>query len=111
MNNLDLFTAALMLNEPWEVIDVKFIDTDKFNKELHITIDFNKGGLFSCPTDGCTETLKAYDTISKTWSHLNFFQYKTYIHARVPRTNCDKHGVHMVEVPWSRPRIRFHLTI
>ncbi len=109
MNNLDLFTAALMLNEPWKVTDVKFIDTDKFNKELHITIDFNKGGLFSCPTDGCTETLKAYDTISKTWRHLNFFQYKTYIHARVRRTNCDKHGVHMVEVPWSRPGSGFTL--
>ncbi len=86
MNNLGLFTAALMLNEPWKVIDVKFID---------IKIDFNKSGQFLCPSDGCTETLKAYDTISKTWRHLNFFKYKTYIQARVPRTNCDKHGVHI----------------
>jgi transposase len=103
MNNLDLFTAALMLSDPWKVTDVQFTKIDKKNMELHITIDFNKGGLFSCSNDQCSESLKSYDTISKTWRHLNFFQYKTYIHARVPRTKCDTHGVHMVVVPWSRP--------
>lgn len=29
MNNLDLFTAALMLKEPWKVTDVQFTDIDK----------------------------------------------------------------------------------
>lgn len=109
MDNLELFTAALMLNDPWFVSDVSFVKEDNTDKmELHITIDFVKGSLFQCPHEGCNEMLSAYDTKQKTWRHLNFFQYKTFIHARVPRVKCEKHGsITLVDVPWSRPESGF----
>jgi transposase len=28
---------------------------------------------------------------------LNFFQFKTYLHCRVPRTECDKCGIKQVK--------------
>ena len=37
------------------------------------------------------------------WRHPDFFQYKAFIHAGVPRVSCPEHGVHAVPVPWARP--------
>jgi transposase len=38
---------------------------------------------------------------------LDTCQYKTVLTADVPRTNCSKHGVHQVKVPWAEPGSRF----
>ncbi len=108
MDTLDLFTKALNLGEPWTVSDVNFLDTDK-GMELHINISFTKGGKFPCPVDGCKEIGTAYDTTKRTWRHLNFFQYKTFIHADLPRVNCNDHGPQTVQVPWARPGSGFTL--
>ena len=43
------------------------------------------------------------------WKHLNFFQYKTYLHAWVPRVSCKDHGVKQIKVPWARERSGFTL--
>jgi len=43
----------------------------------------------------------------ETWRHLNFFQYPAYIHAKMPRVVCGKHGTRTVKVPWSRPKSKF----
>ncbi len=45
----------------------------------------------------------------RTLRHLNFFQYKTYIHADLPRIQCEKHGVKMAQVPWAREGSSFTL--
>ena len=53
------------------------------NLELHIYINFYKGSTFPYPelVNGQEVQCKAYDTEDKVWRHLNFFQYKCYIHA------------------------------
>jgi transposase len=40
---------------------------------------------------------------------LNFFQHQTYLHARTPRVECSRCGVHRVNVPWARPNSGFTL--
>ena len=41
---------------------------------------------------------------------LIFFQFKTYIHARVPRTECKKCGsIRLINVPWARRSAGFTL--
>jgi transposase len=99
-----LFQAALGIQSPWFV---DHIDLQKENHELHIHLDFKRGSEFPCPT--CNSPCKCYDTKNKVWQHLSFFQYRTYIHARVPRVCCDQHGVHLVEVPWARQGTGFTL--
>ena len=99
---------ALNITKPWIVNDINFNSEDK---KLDIYIDFTRGSTFSYEyieteteikkvtiDDEETEIkneieigreifndLKAYDTVNKTWRHLNFFEHECYIHARVPR--------------------------
>ncbi|MZP30593.1 ISL3 family transposase [Heliobacterium undosum] len=106
MNNTDLFQLALGLTPPWYVSETRF---NAEVQELHITIDFLPGSEFACTA--CAEAgCKVHDSKERVWRHLNFFQHKTFIHARVPRTKCPRCGkVHQVSVPWSRPGSGFTL--
>lgn len=59
--------------------------------------------------EGCTQKVTAYDSSERRWQHLNFFQYKTYIHARLPRIKCPEHGVKTASVAWARSGSGFTL--
>lgn len=109
MDTADLFTAALRLDNPWRVDDVEFREAEEGKMELHLTIGFAKGARFKCPCDGCQRDAPVYDGSARVWRHLNFFQYKTYIHACQPRVACPDHGVKTVEIPWARPGSGFTL--
>lgn len=102
-NNALMFAQALNITSPWFV---KEVDFQLEKGELHVHIDFFTGSTFACKkcNDGGH---KAYDTEEKTWRHLNFFQYKAYIHCRTPRSNCKIHGPLMVDVPWGREGSNF----
>ena len=104
-----LFAVALNLPHPWRISQVEFKPTEDASMELHIHIAFQRGGKFPCPQDHCGKSFPAYDTAPRTWRHLNFFQYKTYIHADLPRIRCEKHGVKTVQVPWAREGSGFTL--
>ena len=45
--------------------------------------------------------------MDKTWRHLNFFQYKCYIHLRTPRTKCPRCGERLWVPPWGRKQSGF----
>jgi transposase len=86
------------------------VDQCSFSVEsgrLDIHLDFARGATFPCPE--CATASKAYDTEVLTWRHLNFFQHQTYLHARTPRVDCTRCGVHRVAVPWARPDSGFTL--
>jgi transposase len=105
MTQPELFAAALGLSSPWIVKNIVFSAEEK---RLDIYIDFVRGGMFSCPV--CKKLRKAYDTSEDSWRHLNFFQYAAYLHARVPRVDCDGCGVtRKLEVPWARSGAGFTL--
>lgn len=108
MKNVDIFQMALGLAPPWYVEEVKF-HTEDGSSELHISLNFQTGGKFTCP-DCADSGCKVHDTKERTWRHLDFFQHKTYIHARVPRIKCEKTGkVKIATVPWGRPNSGFTL--
>jgi len=102
MKDLDLFQIALGLDEKWFVVKSEF---DPKAKRLDIYLDFKPGEVFPCPECGLES--KVHDTDEKTWRHLNFFQHEAYIHARVPRVRCPKHGVKLIEIPWARKHSGF----
>ena len=105
MHDLGLFSAALGLGEPWEVVGVQF---DAERRRLDLRVDFRKGARFPCPECGAAGC-KVHDTESHAWRHLNFFQHEAYLTARVPRVECGEHGVKQVQVPWARGRSDFTL--
>ncbi len=75
-----LFQNALGITAPWSIQSIKF-DAEK--NRLDINIDFKRGATFtdSVEDDSQKKSDKAYDTVSKTWRHLNFIQHDCYLHA------------------------------
>ena len=98
-----LFETALGIEEPLYIKDISF---EEELGELHIFVDFRRGSKFTCPVCG-EEHCCLHDTTEKVWRHLNFFQYKCYIHFRNPKIKCDKCGIHLFMPYWSRPRSGF----
>lgn len=107
MGESGLFTVALGLTEPWEVTRVEF---DEQNSRLDLFLDFAAGARFACPAKDCAQVAcPVHDTADKTWRHMDFFQHKAFLHARVPRVVCPVHGVRQVGVPWARAGSGFTL--
>lgn len=104
-NSAEIFELALGLTAPWYVEKVEFI-TEGTERELHIHIDFKKGYKFE---QGDGSSASAYDTKDRTWQHLNFFQHKCYLHARVPRVKNTEGKVELQNVPWARKNSGFTL--
>lgn len=102
---MSLFTAALGLQAPWQVLDVRFSPE---SARIDFEVGFEKGAHFDCPGCGCEAPV--HDTQEREWRHLNFFQYAAYLHARVPRVRCAHCGKTLqVEVPWARAGAGFTL--
>lgn len=104
MDEKTVFGLALGLpGTPWQVSDVQF-DLEK--RRLDIRLDFPPGSRFIHPRTG--QPAPVYDTLERTWRHLNFFQFECYVHAFVPRMD-DESGINLAEVPWARPQSGFTL--
>jgi len=96
-----LFEKALAINTPWFITNINF---DENLRKLDIYIDFRKGSTFSYqdPDDeNNSGTYKAYDSNTKTWRHLNFFQHECYLHCRTPRVKVKSGKVKLISPPWA----------
>ena len=74
--NRSTLEKALGLPEPWRVVKD---ECSAKEHRLDITIDFERGSTFLCPN--CGAESKAYDSVMRTWRHLNFFQRARYLAA------------------------------
>jgi transposase len=104
MDPNQLFEVALQLSGRWKVVRSEFIGEPR---RLELWLDFARGTKF--PDPGSGELCPVHDTIDKQWRHLNFWQYETILHARVPRIRTAAGEVRMVEVPWAREGSGFTL--
>jgi transposase len=94
-----LFSAALGLEAPWYVDDVRF---DATTKQIDFKVAFKPGSRFECPSCGAADQ-PIHDTRRRSWEHLRFFEHKAFIHAAVPRVACSQCGkTRQVTVPWAR---------
>jgi len=108
MNSTELFSIALGLEYPWHIGEVVFESVSVGERELHIYLDFARGSKFLSRTGSWTT---AYDTEEKRWQHLNFFQHRCYLHARVPRLLDADGKIYQIEVPWARSGSGFTLLL
>lgn len=95
---------ALGLGNGWKVVKSEM---DISEGLLKIWLDFESGSQFCCPK--CGEFSSVHDTVEKRWRHMNFWQHRTELIARVPRSKCEEHGVLQTEVPWARAGSGFTL--
>src|ERR1700752_2768586 len=94
----ELFTAALGLGRQWRVAECRF---EGEPKRLELRLEHVPGEHLECPQ--CRALCGVHDTLERRWRHLNFFQYRCELVAKVPRTWCRKDGVHQVQVPVKVP--------
>lgn len=93
-----IFEVALHIHHPWFIEDIKF---DSQQKKLDIFINFKRGAVFLSNHPDFEGEYKAYDTIDKTWRHLNFFEHECYLHCRTPRIKLDENHIQLITPPWA----------
>lgn len=98
MRDKDLYATILGIQDPWIVTEVKL---DPESEEVTVQIEFRAGRDLQCPE--CGRACPGHDHRQRTWRHLDTCQYRTLLSARVPRANCEEHGVHQIRVPWGEP--------
>lgn len=92
MDNKTFYTQLLGIHAPWSITEVT-LDTDR--KRVDVYIEHRKGVRFPCPE--CEEFCGIYDhSEEREFRHLNTCQMTTWLHLRVPRISCPKHGVQQV---------------
>lgn len=102
-NSEQIFTIALGLEEPWHIDKIVI---DKELSQLDIYLRFTRGFKFKMDDN---ESYTAHDTVERTWQHLDFFQYKCYLHAKVPRVKQSDGKIKTYPVPWARKGSGFTL--
>lgn len=96
----ELFEKALGITPPWFVERIEF---NQDEKRLDIYINFKRGSKFSYFDNKNNKEfsgLSAYDTTTKKWRHLNFFEHECYLHARIPRVKLPDGTIKTVKAPW-----------
>ena len=101
-----LFERSMGLGEAWEVSGTWFEEVEGGPDELHVRVARRRGHAVPCPE--CGVPCGARDARERTWRHLDIWQFRTYAHRAVPRTDCPEHGAGTVPVPWEvRPNSHF----
>ncbi|MFQ5877475.1 MAG: transposase family protein [Acidobacteriota bacterium] len=105
MHDTDLYRQILGLGHPWFVARV---DLNVGGERVEVWVDHQPGVRWPCPE--CQKELACRGHAEgRSWRHLDTCQFKTLLHARVPRVDCPDHGVLQVRVPWAESRSRFTL--
>jgi transposase len=102
MDEKALYARLLGLTSPW---GVKKVELRLEEGEVHVWVALPPKQLWVCPD--CLEQAPIYDHRERVWRHLDTFQYRTMLHARVPRLNCPRHGVRQLRVPWAEEGSHF----
>jgi transposase len=102
VDDKSLYAAILGVPQPWSVEQVELRLADG---EVHIWVALPKDTLWVCPE--CHAAAPIHDHRERVWRHLDTCQYRTLVHARVPRLTCPTHGTRQVRVPWADEGGRF----
>lgn len=102
MDDKALYAAILGVTRPWQV---EHIELKLEEGEIHVWVALPKGTRWVCPV--CQERAPIHDHQERQWRHLDTCQYRTLLHARVPRLDCPTHGIKQLPVPWAESNSRF----
>jgi transposase len=102
VDDKSLYAAILGVKAPWGVETVELRLSDG---EVHIWVALPTDTLWVCPE--CQAPAPIHDHRERVWRHLDTCQYRTLVHARVPRLQCPTHGTRQLRVPWAEEGARF----
>jgi len=103
MEDRQLYGMLLGIRFPWRVARV---EVEMGLERVDVWVEEEGGARFACAV--CQAESAVYDhTGEQVWRHLDTCQLRTYVHVRLPRTNCPKDGVKQVRPPWAEARSQF----
>jgi len=103
MEDTELYTMLLGIRPPWRVTKVR---VDMTAERVDVWVEETPGMKVTCAV--CENITPVYDhTEEQVWRHLDTCQCRTFLHARLPRTNCPADGVKQIVAPWGEPRSQF----
>lgn len=93
IKDIDLYTHILGIRLPWFIVKVNL---SKEKNRVDVYLEHESEFSFPCPE--CDNLCPVYDhqESESVWQHLDTCQLKTYIHCRLPRIRCKKHGVKLI---------------
>ena len=93
MDDKHLFTKILGIHLPWFIKQVAVKENEQ---RIDIFVDHEPDIRVRCPV--CENFYGLYDHApERVFRHLDTCQMQTYIHVRLPRVNCPKHGVKQID--------------
>jgi transposase len=103
MRDVELYRQLLGLAAPWTVGQVTL---DLKQQRVDVVAHADSRAKWHCRYCDVLCPLHDHEP-ERTWRHLDSCQFRTILHARVPRVKCAAHGIHQVAVPWAEPLARF----
>lgn len=92
---------AFALPAPW-VVEGSQLNDQEGLVEIRVRHEDRRA---PCPE--CGKECGKHDSVERRWRHLDMWHYQTWIVCRVPRVECEDHGVRRVVVPWADGWARF----
>ena len=100
---MDLVSFYQMMVKPPLPWKVDRVEVHPEIRRVDVWLEHVSGALFACPE--CAGSLPVYDhTRERVWRHLDTCDYETWLHARLPRVSCAKHGTIQGKSPLSDGR-------
>jgi transposase len=96
------YSKLLGLAPPWVVTRVK-LNVEALRVDIFVEYGHTSGTCSDCGTD-----CRVYDrSPGRVWRHLDTMQFETFLHCDPPRTECARHGVKTMPLPWAGKHSRF----
>lgn len=92
MDAKTLYTKLLGLRVPWHVARV---EVNERGRQIDVWVEHEPGVEVACPE--CGRFGAVYDhTPERVYRHLDSCDMATYVHVRLPRSQCERHGVRQI---------------
>jgi transposase len=99
------YHQLLGLSTPWRITDIALNVPEE---RVDITIEWPTDRRVLCPECGKRVARKDLRE-ERVWRHLDTMQFQTFLHCRVPRSECATHGVKTIAIPWGERNSRWTL--
>jgi len=103
MNDKDLFTQAIGVQQPWEIKDVR-LDVEARRVEVEVECAQT---VWADPETRQRLHIHGYE--KRSWRHLDTMQFETIIVAKVPRLKYPDGHTELLPVAWAEPHSRHTL--
>lgn len=101
----ELLHAVLKLPKTgWEIVSAQL---DPSKETIFVELKYKKTMKMLCPDCGTNCTGHIYDHNERIWRHKDLCEYRTLVHANVPRVRCKKcDTIVLIDVPWADKQMR-----